>query len=205
MLVNPLPLRALPGRKTDVTDVTDSEGLADLLRHGLVQPSFSPPAPMRAGRALTRQRKALLYQRTQAVTRIAKRLEGANSQVAAVATSLLGKSARDMLPTLLEGEADPAVLADLARGRRRAKLPHLRQALRGRLRPFQRVILRQLLAHSAFLDASLAQVEAARDERLRPDAQAVDRLQPSPGVKAPTAAPLVAERAVARTCFPSAG
>src|SRR5262249_27471380 len=100
---------------------------------------------------------------------------------------------------------DPAVLADLARGRRRAKLPHLRQALRGRLRPFQRVILRQLLAHSAFLDASLAQGEAARDERLRPDAQAVDRLPPSPGVEAPTAAPLVAERAVARTCFPSAG
>jgi transposase len=127
-------MRAVPGRKTDVKD---SEWLADLLRHGLVQPSFIPPAPIRELRELTRHRKALVYQRTQEVNRIEKLLEGANIKLAAVATSLLGKSARGMLHALLDGEDDPAVLADLARGRMRAKLPQLRQAMTGTLRPFQ--------------------------------------------------------------------
>jgi transposase len=43
-LVNPQHMRAVPGRKTDVKD---SEWLADLLRHGLIQPSVIPPAPTR--------------------------------------------------------------------------------------------------------------------------------------------------------------
>jgi transposase len=202
ILVNPLHMRAVPGRKTDVKD---SEWLADLLRHGLVQPSFIPPAPIRELRELTRHRKALVYQRTQEVNRIEKLLEGANIKLAAVATSLLGKSARDMLQALVDGEDDAAVLAELARGRMRAKLPHLRPALTGTLHPFQRVILRQILAHLDFLDASMAQLEAAIDERLQPYAQAVELLQTIPGVKATTAATLVAELGVDMTCFPSAG
>ncbi len=130
VLVNPQHIKVVPGRKTDVKD---SEWLADLLRHGLLQPSFIPPAPIRELRDLTRHRKALVQQRTQEVNRLQKVLEGANSKLASVATSLLGQSARDMLDALLQGEQDVAVVADLARGRMRAKLPQLRQALAGNL------------------------------------------------------------------------
>jgi len=205
ILVNPLHMRAVPGRKTDVND---SEWLADLLRHGLVQPSFIPPAPIRELRELTRHRKALVYQRTQEVNRLEKVLEGANIKLAAGATSLLGKSARDMLQALLDGEDDPAALAELAElawGRMRAKLPQLRQALAGQLRPFQPVILRQILAHIDFLDMAMAQLEAAIDERLQPYAQAMELLQSIPGVKAIAAATLVAELGVDMNRFPSAG
>ena len=146
----------------------DSEWLADLLRHGLVQPSFIPPAPIRELRELTRHRKALVYQRTQEVNRLEKLLEGATIKLAAVATSLLGKSARDMLQALLAGEEDPAALAELARGRMRAKTPQLRQALQGNVHPFQKVILRQILSHIEFLEASMAQLETEIDLRLRP-------------------------------------
>jgi transposase len=51
VLVNPQHMRAVPGRKTDVKD---AEWLADLLAHGLLQPSFIPPAPVRALRELVR-------------------------------------------------------------------------------------------------------------------------------------------------------
>lgn len=202
ILVNPLHMRAVPGRKTDVKD---SEWLADLLRHGLVQPSFIPPAPIRELRELTRHRKALVYQRTQEVNRLEKLLEGANIKLAAVATSLLGKSARDMLQALLDGEEDPAALAELARGRMRAKTPQLRQALQGNVHPFQKVILRQILAHIEFLEASMAQLEAEIDQRLRPYEQAMQLLQTIPGVKGIAAATLVAEVGVDMSRFPSSG
>jgi len=83
LLVNPQHMRAVPGRKTDVKD-KDSEWLADLLRHGLVQPSFIPPAPireLRELRELARHRKALVQQRTRGGSigcrRCSKALEGA--------------------------------------------------------------------------------------------------------------------------------
>jgi transposase len=202
VLVNPLHMRAVPGRKTDVKD---SEWLADLLRHGLVQPSFIPPAPIRELRELTRHRKALVYQRTQEVNRLEKLLEGANIKLAAVATSLLGKSARDILHAVLNGQDDPTALAEFARGRMRAKLPQLRQALEGNVRPFHQVILRQILAHIEFLEASMAQLEAEIDQRLQPYAQAMQLLQTIPGVKAIAAATLVAEVGVDMSRFPTAG
>jgi transposase len=42
ILANPRHMKAVPGRKTDVKD---SEWIADLLRHGLLQASFIPPSP----------------------------------------------------------------------------------------------------------------------------------------------------------------
>jgi transposase len=128
VLVNPQHIKAVLGRKTDVKD---AEWLADLLRHGLAQPSFIPPARIRELRELTRHRKALIHQRIQEVNRLEKVLEGANIKLAVVATSMLGKSVRDMLEALLAGEEDVAAMAELARGRMRAKLPALRQALTG--------------------------------------------------------------------------
>jgi transposase len=123
------------------------------------------------------------------VNRLEKLLEGANITLAAVATSLVGKSARDRLQALLAGENDPAALDELARGRMRAKLPQLRQALEGTVHPFQRVILRQILAHIDFLETSMAELEAAIDARLRSYEQAMQRLQSSPGVKAKPSLP----------------
>jgi transposase len=82
LLVNPQHMRAVPGRKTDVRD---SEWLAELLRHGLLQASFIPPAPIRALRELTRYRKTLVQQRADEINRLQKTLEGANLKLAAVA------------------------------------------------------------------------------------------------------------------------
>jgi transposase len=66
-LVNAQPLKAVPGRKTDVKD---SEWIADLLRHGVLKPSFIPPQPIRALRELTRYRKTLIQQRAQEANRL---------------------------------------------------------------------------------------------------------------------------------------
>jgi transposase len=77
-------------------------------------------------------------------------LEGANIKLAAVATDILGMSARDMLTLLLEGEQDLDAIAQHARGRMRPKIPDLRRALQGHLQPQQRVVVQRILAHVDF-------------------------------------------------------
>jgi transposase len=123
-------MRAVPGKKTDFKD---AEWIADLLRHGLLRASFIPPAPIRAVRELTRYRKTMVQQRADEANRLQKTLEDTNLKLASVATDVLGLSGRAMFAALLGGERDPEVLAELARGKLRAKLPQLRQALVGRV------------------------------------------------------------------------
>jgi transposase len=189
-LVNAQHLKRVPGRKTDVKD---AEWLADLLRHGLLRASFIPPAPVRHLRDLTRYRATLVQARTAEANRLQKVLETANLKLAAVATDVLGVSGRRMVEALLAGERDPAALADLAKGRLRAKLPELRRALEGRVEAHHRVLLGRILAHIDFLEESLAQLEPEIAGYLAPFAEAVELLDTIPGVGVDAAAVIVAE------------
>lgn len=201
ILVNPQHIKAVPGRKTDVKD---SEWLADLLRHGLLTPSFIPPQPIREVRELTRYRKSLVEERAREVGRVQKVLEGANIKLASVATDVLGKSGRAMLEALICGEQDPAVLAELARGRLRAKRPQLQGALQGRLVAQHRTVLKHLLGHIDFLEQSIAELEAEIEHSLAPFGQAVALAQTLPGIAETAASAIVAEIGVDMSRFPSA-
>lgn len=201
LLVNPQHMRAVPGKKTDVRD---SEWLADLLRHGLLRASFIPPAPIRAVRELTRYRKTLVQQRTDEANRLHKTLEGANLKLAMVASDILGVSGRQMLEALLAGERDPDVLADLARGTLRAKLPELRQALTGRVQPHHLVLIGQILRHIEFLEQVIVQVQAEIERCLPPFEEALELLQTIPGIKAVAAGAILAEIGPDMSRFPSA-
>jgi transposase len=201
VLVNPQHLKTVPGRKTDVKD---SEWLADLLRHGLLKPSFIPPAPVRELRELTRYRKTLVQARTDEINRLQKVLEGANLKLAVVVSDILGVSARAMLAGLLGGEQDSETLAELARGRLRTKLPALRRALEGRVKPHHLVLIGQTLAHIDFLEESIGQVQHAIEQRLGSFTEAVELLQTIPGVGEVVATALVAEIGTDVSRFPSA-
>src|SRR4029077_1689458 len=129
MLVNARHVKMVPGRKTDVADAA---WLAELMEHGLLRGSFVPPRAIRELRDLTRYRKRLIQTHTSEGQRIAKILEDSGIRLDSVASDLLGVSGRSMLRALVAGERDPAVLAELARGRLRTKRAELREALRGR-------------------------------------------------------------------------
>jgi transposase len=201
VVVNAQHIKAVPGRKTDVRD---AEWIADILRHGLLRASFIPDRPQRELRELTRYRTTLIHERANEVNRLQKVLEGANIKLASVATDILGKSGRDMLEALVGGASDSALLAQLARGRLREKLPQLEQALAGQFGTHHRFLLAQQLAHIDFLDASLERVSTEIAERVRPFEAEVARLQSIPGVGRRTAEVLVAEIGVDLTRFPTA-
>jgi len=202
LLVNPQHMRAVPGKKTDVKD---AEWLADLLRHGLLRASFIPPESIRILREMTRYRKTLVQQHADEANRLQKTLEGATIKLAAVATDVLGLSGRAMFAALLDGEQDPDVLANLARGRLRAKLPELRQALEGRVQPHHLVLIGQILAHIDALDEAIAQVQVEIERRLAPFEEVLALLQTIPGIKAIAAAAILAEIGPDMSRFPSAG
>ena len=152
LVVNAQHIKNVPGRKTDVKD---AEWLADLLAHGLLRPSFVPPAPQRALRDLTRQRTHLVEERASVINRMQKVLEWANIKLSAVVSDVRGVSARAMLQALLAGQTDPVLLAELAQGRLRSKRAELEQALHGTLLEHHSFMLSQHLAHLDFLDEQI--------------------------------------------------
>jgi transposase len=202
LLVNAAHMKQVPGRKTDVQDCA---WIAQLLEHGLLRGSFVPPAPIRELRELTRYRKAQIQERTREANRLHKVLEDAGVKLASVATDILGVSGRAMLDALLHGTTDAATLAELARGRLRAKLPALRKALAGRFGPQHRFLLGRILAHLDYLDEAIAECSAQIAEVIQPLAPAVERLRTIPGVQQRTAEVLIAEIGTDMSRFPTPG
>jgi transposase len=201
ILVNAHQIKTVPGRKTDVKD---SEWLADLLRHGLLRPSFVPPPPIRVLRDLTRYRKTLVELRTQEINRVHKGLETATLTLGAVASNVVGVSGRRMLRAIEAGESDPAVLAEWAKGRLREKLPALRLALAGRVQAHHRQLIGELLDHIAYLEQAIERVEGSITDLLAEQEAAVQLLLSLPATGPVTAAAILAEIGADMTRFPSA-
>ena len=200
LLVNAQHIKAVPGRKTDVKDC---EWIADLLRHGLLRPSFVPDRDQRELRELTRYRASLVRERSREVNRLQKALEGANIKLAAVATDVMGKSGREILAALVAGQTDAAAMADLAHGKLRTKLPALERALVGRFGTHQRFLIAQHLSHIDYLDAVIGALSAQIAERLRPFDDELARLDAITGVGRYTAEVIVAEIGADMARFPT--
>jgi transposase len=202
LLVNARHVKILPGRKTDVGDAA---WLCELLECGLLRGSFVPPPQIRELRDLVRYRKRLIQAHSAECQRIQKTLEDAGIKLDSVAADVLGVSGRAMLAALVGGERDPQVLAELARGRLRAKLPQLRQALRGRFGEHHALLVGLALDHLEHLEAAIARLDARVDEVIAPFAVARDRLDTITGVGKRAAEVIIAEIGVDMSVFPTAG
>jgi transposase len=202
LLVNARHVKILPGRKTDVGDAA---WLAELLECGLLRGSFVPPPAIRQLRDLTRYRKRLIQAHSAECQRIQKTLEDAGIKLDSVAADILGVSGRAMLRALVAGERDPSVLAELAKGRLRAKLPQLRQALRGRFGDHHGLLVGLALDHLEHLEAAIATLDGRIDEVIAPFAVARDRLDTITGVGKRAAECIIAEIGVDMSVFPTAG
>ena len=202
MLVNARHVKQVPGRKTDVSDAA---WLCRLAEAGLLSASFVPPKPIRDLRLLTRYRRTQIAERKREAQRLHKALEDTGIKLDCVATDILGKSGRAMLDALVAGTTDPEVLADLALGKLRKKIPALRDALQGRFEALHALLISSILAHLDFLDEQITGLSDAIEEQIAPFAAARDLLQSIPGVGQRTAEVIIAEIGIDMTQFPTAG
>ena len=202
MLVNARDVKQVPGRKTDVGDAA---WLCQLAEAGLLRASFVPPKPIRDLRLLTRYRRTEIDERRRQAQRLHKALEDTGIKLNCVATDILGKSGRAMLDALVGGTTDPEILAELALGKLRKKIPALREALQGHFEPLHALLIGAILAHLDFLDEQITSLSEAIEEQMRPFSAAVDLLCTIPGVARRTAEVIIAEIGTDMTVFATAG
>jgi transposase len=201
MLVNARHAKNLPGRKTDVSD---AQWLAELGAHGLVRASFVPPEPVRELRQLTRSRTIFTAERARESQRLEKLLEDSGIKLSSVATQITGVSGRAILAALIAGERDPAVLAELAKGRLRVKIPALVQALTGTFTEQHAFMATTHLDHIDRLTATISTITARIATVIGPFQAAVDLLVTMPGVSQIIAEIVIAETGADMSRFPTA-
>jgi len=199
--VNAQHIKSVPGRKTDVKD---AEWIADLLRHGLLKASFIPPVGQRELRELTRYRSTFVQEKATLVNRIQKVLESANIKLASVASNVVGVSGRAMLAALIEGQATPAEMAELSKGRLRDKREQLVKAMEGQVKAHHRFVLAELLCQIDSLDETIARFDEQIEDYCRPFEEIVELLDTIPGVARQTAEIIVSEIGVDMSRFESA-
>ena len=201
-LCNARHVKKVPGRKTDLSD---AEWLADVAAHGMVKASFVPPAEIRKLRELTRYRRTQIDARATEIQRLEKVLQDAQIKLTSVASKVLTVSGRAMIEALIQGQRDPAVLADLAKGKMRAKIAELEEALDGRFEAHHAVTARRILDHIDFLNRTIEALTHSIDVRTAGYSNVYDLLDPIPGINRVTIDTIVAETGADMSRFPSAG
>jgi transposase len=190
LLLNPLHVKALEGKKTDAID---SERIGTLLQNHELRGSFVPPREIRELRELLRQRVHLL----QEINRVKNRAEGVcqsgNVKVSSVATNVFGMSGRLMLEGIVEGKRSAAWMADYACTRLRSRKAELELALEGTFTEHQRSLLAAHLRHLKWLEEEVASVEQEVSRRVEAYKVQLERLDAIPGVDSLTAWTMLAE------------
>ncbi len=176
-----------------MTDAKDAEWLAELCEVGLLRGSFLPPAEIAAIREVTRYRNKLTEARTSELQRLCKVLEDGGVKIDSVASSITTRSARAMVEALIAGERDPRVLAELALGRMRKKIPDLAMALQGRFGEHHALLARMHLEHIDQLTGMIGRLDTQVEQLVAPFAEQVRRLCTIPGIAQRTAQVLIAE------------
>lgn len=201
-VINARHMRNVPSRKTDVADACWG---AQLIGHGLVRPSFIPPRPTREQRDLTRYRKSVIEERGRETQRLHKVLEDAGVKLSSVASKVLTKSGREMIDALIAGQRDPQVLAEMAKGRMRSKIPELQDALGGRFNEHHALLCRAMLARIDQADATIEELTERIAVLLDPHEAAVSLLVGITGVGRRIAEVILAEIGADMSRFPTAG
>lgn len=201
LVVNAHHIKAVPGRKSDIKD---AEWIADLLRHGLLQGSFIPKREHRELRDLLRYRRSLINERSREINRIEKTLEGCNIKLSSVVSDVSGKSALEIIQSIIKGERNPEILADLAKGRLKKKREELIPALQGFIGKHQIMMLKAQLEHIRFLDRMIAELDEEIKNRMLPFDRALRLLETIPGIGRRSAEEIIGETGVDMKRFPSA-
>jgi transposase len=203
ILANSKQVKNLRGHKTDPND---ARWLAHLLRHGMIRPSFIPDRETRELRDLTRRRKQVIGCVIDERNRVQRVLQEANVQLGMVLSDVFGESGLNMLDALMNADATPEQIANLAVRQARKKIPEIRKALEGhRMTEHHRRLIRHSMEHLAFLEEQIAELDREIAERVNTSPalkSATELAQSVPGIQQTSAAALIAETGADMSQFP---
>jgi transposase len=205
VLADAKQVRNLPGRPK--RDPSDSRWLAACFERGAVTSCFVATPEFRVIREHTRYRRDLTAERTRDKQRAEKLLESAALKLSAVLTDMHGVTGRDIMDHLIAGERDPKVLAALARGRARVKIPQLRQALEGAefFTGELAALLQVMLARIDRIDGDIAALTAVIERLLAPHEEQLQQAESMPGWGRRAAQDVLAETGADMSRFPTGG
>ena len=163
-LVNAAQAKNVPGRPK--SDKIDAVWLAKLAERSMISASFVPAEAMRHVRDLARARFDLVGDRRRVKQRVEKLLEDALVKISSVLSDIHGVSGRAIIEALIAGERRPKVLAELAKGRARARLGPLAEAADGRFTAHHASLARMLLDQIDDLAARIDTVTGLLDEAI---------------------------------------
>ena len=207
MVVNARHMKAVPGRKTDVKD---SEWIADLLQHGLLQASYIPDRDQRELRELVRYRKSLVGERSRELNRLQKMLEGANIKLSGTVSNINGKSARSILEFVLTGETfdenmyDAMYEKNVIAHNLKASKEQIIDDLNGIMSPLQRRMMKELLSHLDELNIHIKNLDEEIDNFMKPEEkQASKMIQDVTGIGNTSAQAIISVIGTDMSRFPS--
>jgi len=201
-LLNARHVKNVPGRPK--TDRLDAVWLAKVVERGMCRPSLVHPKPIRQLRDVTRYRRSLVREQTREKQRLEKTLEDAQIKLDSVISDLHGVSGRQMLQAMIDGQRDPKVLAEMARGSMRRKIPQLREALTGHFAEHHAFICATMLRRIDALAADIADLDARIEQMIAPFVPAVEKLDEITGIGVRAAQEIIAELGVDMAAFPTA-
>ena len=203
MVVNASHMKAIPGRKTDVND---AEWIADLLKHGLLRASFIPEKDQREYRELVRYRNSRTEERAREINRLQKMLEGMNIKLGDFVSSIMGKSAANLLGLALSREelTDEQIKSAM-HCKLKASVQELKEALTGIITPLQRDLVSLVLDVIAEQTQQIAKVEELiRKHTQEAYEEAAKKLEVLPGIGTKSAQAIIAEIGIDMSRFPTA-
>jgi transposase len=190
VVANAQHVKNVPGRKTDPKD---ADWLARLLRHGLLQPSFVPPAPIRDLRDLTRLRRKTIEMDARVRNRAQKVLEASGIKLGSVVTDVFGATGHAILEQLADNKTDPVVLAELTKGSLKKKKPEIIRALQGSFTAHDAALLKhQLIVHEQLQQRRTA-IEQQLAHSVTPYEELISRLDQIPGINRDAAIEIMGE------------
>lgn len=201
IIVNAAHIKTVPGRKTDMKD---AEWIADLLKHGLLKPSFIPDKEQRELRDVSRYRKSLIGERAREMNRLEKILEGSNIKLSSVLSSLQGVTARKLIEGAIEENINEETINEMVYGKAKEKVSELLIAMDGVISPVQKKLLRAILDHIDDMTKRIREMDdIVKGEMVRYE-EAIAKLDEIPGIAERSAQTILAEIGNDMSRFPTA-
>jgi len=192
VITHPKYVRAIPGKKTDKKD---SIWIADIFKHGLVNPSFMPPLEIRQLRDLMRYRFKLLNCRTSEKNRFQNSLTMSNIMISNILTDTFGKTSKSILELILSKEDNITLeeITPLLRKNLKSTPEQIFESVQGNLTHEQNSKMKICLNHYDTLLDCIEQIEKAVLPLLIPYQNQISLILSVPGIKDVSAITILSE------------